>query len=76
MTTMVKVSIQSSERTLRNSWALTLRYNTGDGALSVSGVVLGDISGGLVDRVGNGDGRVGHCDVVLKSSGFGLFVEV
>jgi hypothetical protein len=47
---------------------LTLRYDTRDGALSVSGVVLGDVGGGLVNRVGNGDGRVGQCDVVLKSS--------
>jgi hypothetical protein len=55
---------------------LTLRYDTGDGALSVSGVILGDIGGGLVDRVGNGDGRVGHCDVVWKSSVCGLCVCV
>jgi hypothetical protein len=62
----IRVSTQSGERTLRNNWLLTLRYNTRDGALSVSSVVLGDVGGGLVDRVGNGDGRVGHCDVVLE----------
>jgi hypothetical protein len=71
---MTKVSRQSSQRWSWSSWLLTLRYDTGDGALSVSGVVLGDVGGGLVDRVGNGDGRVGHCGVVMKWSVFGLIV--
>lgn len=51
---------------------LTLGDLAGDGRLGVTGVILGDVGGGLVGRVGNGDGRrVGHCDKSLCVCGCG-----